>query len=155
MRNRRWGLTLCTMAALLSGCGGEDTPAEVAAAAPTQEAFVEALQSLHKALKAGDYEGAADYFVIPGTPDAEDIERALTRTLKDELSEDGIFLLIDDGKFGPLKELHPSAGPRWATRSGVDLEACFSLALKPAEVAAHWNGQRFRFIRLDEVRRIK
>ncbi len=53
----------------------------------------------------------------------------MSKALQNEVTEEGLRLLRRDGRFGPLQELFPEGGARWADAAGVNLDDCVAFRL--------------------------
>jgi len=53
-----------------------------------------------------------------------------------------------------LATVFPERGAHWAERVKVDPTQCYALSAGSAEVAAHWDGARFRLLRVDDLNKI-
>ena len=156
------GTRLALFALLLAAaCGGEEnatptTTTQGGGGEPTKEGLVAVLREVHAALAAKNYAGAASSLVtFPGMTD-EQMQKALAGFIqKREISAAGIDILEAKGRYGPLLEVFPKRGARFAEKAGVDAAACYAMSLKDAEVAAHWDGGAFRLIRLDDVGKLE
>ena len=140
-----------------TACGGDDsTIPKGSGGEPTKEGLVAALREIHSSLVAKNYSAAAALLVtFPGMTD-EQMQKAVAGFVpKREISAGGIDILEAKGRYGPLLEVFPKRGANFAKRAGVDAAACYAMSLKDAEVAAHWDGQAFRLIRLDDVGKLK
>jgi hypothetical protein len=98
----------------------------------------------------------ADYIVaFPGMT-AEDAQQAVAKFIeRREISGPGIDILAERGTFGPLEEVYPDRGDRFAKKAGVDAAQCYALALDSAEVVVFWGGDKPRLIRLDDVGKLE
>lgn len=123
---------------------------------PTKEAMVSILLNLNTTLDTKDYKKAVTFMQPFPNLTMEKMMAALAKfQKKKEISAAGIAILAEKGKFGPLAEIFPKRGVRFAKRAGVDVGACYALAHKGAEVAAHWDGKAFHLIRLDDVGKLR
>jgi len=114
------------------------------------------LREIHASLDAKNYSAAATSLVtFPGMTDEQMQKAAAGFIQKREISAGGIDILEAKGRYGPLLEVFPDRGANLAKRAGVDAAACYAMSLENAEVAAHWDGQAFRLIRLDDVGKLK
>jgi len=82
----------------------------------------------------------------------------LIRNLKGEVSYEGIQLLLAKGKFGPLIEIFPQKGPKWARTAGVDSEQCVAYRLDKdnatAEVVFVKENDQYKIVRCNDVKRV-
>jgi hypothetical protein len=154
---------LLALAILLTGCGGEDADTAgggaddgPAAAPPTKEAVIVVLRELHGALVAKDFDRAVSHLVeFPNI--TEEARKAATAGFIDEreISQAGIDILAEKGKFGPLKEVCPERGARWAEYAGVPIDRCYGISYEGAEVAVIQKGEALLLIRLDDVGKLQ
>lgn len=164
MDARSWIPAVLAASLLLGGCGSDHgsegdagiTATTPAARGPTKELLVQSLRDLLAAIEAGDYEKARTFLVPPSNLKPEDVPAALQSFVeKRDLSGPGIDILAEEGAFGTMDDLFGERGWSWAKRAGVDHKACWALTFDDAEVAAHWDGNAFRLLRLDDVGRLK
>ena len=138
-------LGVFTLSLLLGvyGCG---------TSSPTKETIVSILYDLNTALSAKDYKKAAEFLQpIPNLTPKKLMSSLDSFQKNNEISEAGIAILAEKGKFGPLLEIFPKSGVRFAKQAGVDAGKCYALGHNGAEVAAHWDGKDFLLIRLDDI----
>lgn len=149
---RRPAPLLALLLLLGAGCGSDEASAPPPPPKPAREAFVAVLEDLLQALEAKDYDAARGCMApFPGVRD-QDMKEDLADLLeRREISPEGLAILAKDGTFGPLLELFPKRGRRFANAAGVDATLCWAMSHDGAEVAAHWTGDAFRIIRLDDV----
>ena len=83
------------------------------------------LQSLQTALSLPDANALTQTIALPaalqGRTTAEQAE-FIRKSLRDELSPEGLDLLKRDARFGPLTNLFPAEGVAWAVVAGVKPE---------------------------------
>ncbi len=151
-----------TLTLLLGVCGCESSwdstvsKTDGESVKPTKEAIVSILHDLNTSLDAKNYKKALAFMQPFPNLTPEKMMTALAKfQKKKEISAAGIAILSEKGKFGPLLEIFPKRGIRFAKRAGVDAGACYALAHKGAEVAAHWDGKTFHLIRLDDVGKLR
>lgn len=147
---RKLGTIFLLVTFALTGCGEPEAVAP-SPAAPDKTSLVSTLRAFLAALQAGDLERARGFLVE---------ERARKGPLADldlvvakrELESGGIDQLEAKGRFGPLLEIYGTRGAAWAEEAEVDVASCYGLAQADAEVAAVWDGARFRLFLVDDVR---
>ena len=54
----------------------------------------------------------------------------LRKALRDEMSEEGLRILMKDGEFGSLLDLFPEVGKGWAVRAGVSADECVAFRME-------------------------
>lgn len=137
---------------LLIGCG-ESSETTQESNQPTKEQMIADLNMIHELLSEGEYLTAAERFNGPEGMSPQKIAKSMKGWLKKrEISERGIEVLDEKGKFGKLNEVFPEKGGDWMKRNEVTTpDACYGLGYKNAEVAAIWDGGKFIFFRLDDV----
>ncbi len=150
-----WVVTLM-VAGALAACGGDATDeggagGGQAKAEVTKAQMIKDLRGMFGNLEAGALDELVGYFVMPPGMSPEDAKEPLSKSIKRELEIEGIDVMEAEGKFGKLLELFPERGAGWAKRMGVEPEACYALKHAGGEVAAHWNGSAFRYIRVDDI----
>ena len=162
MRGSPWIVPVLALCLLLGACGGDEAASNgdandaVTAAQPTKEQLVQTLRDLLAAIEAQDYEKAATFLVpLPGMEPEELPEALQSLVERRELSAPGIDILAKEGAFGEMDDLFGERGWSWAKRAGVEHNECWALTFDDAEVAAHWDGEAFRLIRLDDVGKLK
>jgi hypothetical protein len=153
MRNLRTTGAALSLIAALCACGGpaakEGAPTPVT---PSKESVVARLRSFEAAARAGDLEGALTHLV----PFGGVTSAAIAKLVEVEgITSAAIDLLAAQATFGPLAEIYPERGAAFAKKAGVDLAQCYALRADPAEVAAHFDGTRLRFIRIDDLHKLK
>ena len=154
----RPGLVLLLAAGLLLGaCGDTSTPgatpsSDETADVATSDALVGVLRDLLAAIEAGDADKAVSYLKFRSGTSAEEAWKDVGEFVKSkEISAAGIDRLAAEGRFGLLADVFVDRGRAWAKRVGVDITTCYALALRPAAVAAFWNGKTFKVFRLNNV----
>ena len=149
MNHTRIFLFALLLASITFGCSAKSEP--------TKEQLISDLKSVYELLSDGDYDGAAEYFKGPeGMPKAMLAKELRGILEKRELSMEGIEVLDRKGKFGTLSEIFPDHAEGWMARNKLSPDAeCYAISYEGAEVAAHWTGDRFELIRLDDVGKIK
>lgn len=63
-------------------------------------------------------------------------KRWLAEVLRSEISPEGLAILEREGQFGPLIEVFPARGPRWAEIAGAPLEKCSAFRLERGAIQA-------------------
>ena len=149
MNHSRIFLFALLLASITFGCGAK--------AEPTKEQLISDLNTVYDLLSGGDYEAAADYFKGPkGMPKAKLANELKGLLEKRELSKEGIEILDSKGTFGPLREVFPDRAESWMGRNDLPQDAeCYAIGYQGAEVAAHWTDDRFEFIRMDDVGKLR
>ena len=154
------GVFTLVLALALTACGGEeptdsgnsgDPGGGQAKAEMTKAQMIKDLRTMFGHLEAGALDGLVSYFVLPAGMSAEDAKAPLSEDIKRELEIEGIDVMEAEAKFGKLLELYPQDGARWAERMGVNPGECYALKHEGGEVAAHWTGSAFRYIRVDDI----
>ena len=158
MSYRALGLVVTlTLAAALVACGGDaeesgGTPASGQAKGEmTKAQMIKDLRGMSGNLAAGALDGLVERFVMPPGMTPEEAKPSLAKSIKRELTIDGIDLMEAKATFGKLTELFPERGAKWATRVKIKPEECYALKHADGEVAAHWNGTAFRYLRVDDI----
>ncbi len=129
--------------------------------ATAREQSMESLRTLHAALANADAKALLDRLVLPpplrGRTVAEQ-EQFVRKALADELSPEGLAALQRKGQFGPLKEIFPQEGPRWAEQAGVPAEECVAFRLERdglvAEVVLHRKDGLHKILRCNNVKQM-
>ena len=140
-----------------SDAGPGAPPAGPGPAAPTSQGemtkaqMIKDLRTMFGNLEAGALDELVSYFVMPPGMTPEDAKEPLSKSIKRELEIEGIDVMEAEAKFGKLTELYPERGAGWAERMGVNPEECYALKHAGGEVAAHWNGSAFKYIRVDDI----
>ena len=118
--------------------------------------MIQSLRELLAAIESGDLDEGATYLHPFPDMKPEDMKQALPGFVeKREISGPGIDVLAAKGTFGPLTEVFAERGTSWAGKVGADVAQCYALSYEGAEVAALWDGQRFLFLRLDDVGKLE
>ena len=128
-----------------------------ASASATKEGAAMALQGAADALDAKDYDKALEYFHIPPGATPERFKEAAPGMVeKQEISKDGVEVLVAQGKWGTLAEvLTPERAKSLAERAGVPDDQCYGLTHENAEAGFYWNGKDFKIIRCNNVGKLK
>lgn len=122
------------------------------AAEPNKESAATALGDLAKAMAAKDYPAARQVLVLPEGATDEQLDAELAKMAeREEISEAGVKKLIEEGKFGPAKEIFPEQADGWAERAKVKVDDCYAFSLDPAEAMLHWDGSGFKILRFDDI----
>jgi hypothetical protein len=99
---------------------------------------IAALETFQAALSSSDSSLLLKQIAVPkavrGKTPQEQAE-FVRKALRNELSAGGLRLLAARGSFGPLNQIFPDEGARWAAQAGVNPETC---------MAFRWDGRRFR-----------
>ena len=102
-----------------------------------------------------------DCVVVPGaylsrTPQEQ--EDFVRKALRDEISAEGLEILSREGDYGPLAEVFPDNGSKWAKQFGVDAEDCVAFKTVKgnliAELVLHNEGTRYRILRCNNVKQL-
>lgn len=84
-----------------------------------------------------------------------EIEQIMSKSLRNEISAEGIELLRRKGKFGPLSDICPDRGARWAQTAGVSIHECLAFRVENSgreALAVFWRkSDELRLIRIDNV----
>jgi len=140
-------IAMSLLGILIIGCGGGSKP--------TQEQLGKQLTELAAALDAGDLDKAVGHMQLPPGRSADEVKPMLPKLVeRQEISVEGVKILLEKGEFGPLAEVFPKDGAKRAERAEVKLEECYALRFERAEVMAHWDGGQFKIFRLDDVGKI-
>ena len=125
--------------------------------APEREAASYASRFMEVAT--GAAEGALrDFTILPAaiasrTPQEQ--EDFVRKALRDEISEGGLAILVEEGTFGPLAEVFPEDFEKWATALNVDPTACVAFRLDKgairAELVLRKDGTYYRIVRCNNV----
>ena len=150
-----WVVALVVAGALVA-CGGDATDGNgsgggQATAEMTKAQMIKDLREMFGNLEAGALDELVGKFVMPPGMTPEAAKEPLSKSIKRELELEGIEVMEAEAKFGKLMELFPERGANWAERMGVKPEECYALKHAGGEVAAHWNGSAFRYIRVDDI----
>jgi len=82
----------------------------------------------------------------------------INKTLRDEVSREGVVALKKAGQFGPLQEMFPVEATRWAKQAGVRVEDCVAFKMERngirAEVVVHRSGTAYRIVRCNNVKQM-
>lgn len=92
-----------------------------------------ALVRLDRALRLSDANVLPTLVVLPTSLQAHSpAERAefTRKALQGEISAAGLAMLRKEGRFGPLLEIFPEEGARWAAQAGVRPEDCRAFRLQ-------------------------
>ncbi len=139
-----------------TACGGDDPSGDGGGGdvvvKPSKEAIVALLKSLEAANAAGDLDKAVTYLVPFGNLKSSDIPKLLER---EGVNTAAIDKLAEKGAFGPLAEIYPERGEYFAKKAGVALAECYALRADPAEIAVHFDGKQLRFIRIDDLHKLR
>ena len=118
------------------------------------------LQALDRALSA-DAESVPGHVVLPSTLASRTVAEQtefLTKTLRDEISADGLVALQKQGTYGPLKTVFPAEGERWAQMAGVSVADCVAFRAEKnglrAEVVLVKEGETYRVVRCNNVKQL-
>lgn len=137
------------------GCDSKDKSGGEPAAAdakPDKANALATLESLASALDGKDYDKAADIMLAPAEIPAEQVKQMLPMLVeKQEISVAGVKIMKEKAKFGPLAEVFPDKGERWAKRANVDVANAYGLSYENAEVGLAWKDGKFRIFRLDDI----
>ena len=123
---------------------------------PTKQLFLESLTVFLKYLEDESYEAAASRVYVPEDFKLDKLKRLLEI---DEISKDGIKVLEKVGNFGLASELFEKGRLEiWTGRIKVETAECYGMtanANAEAEVVAHWIKDHFKFIRIDDVGKLR
>ncbi len=162
MSVRTLGLVVTfTLAVALVACGGEAEESGGTAGSGqaegemTKAQMIKDLRGMAGNLEAGALDELVEHFVMPPGMTVEKAKPSLAKSIKRELSIEGIDMLEAKATFGKLTDLFPERGANWATRLEIKPEECYALKHGGAEIAAHWNGSNFRYLRVDDVAKLK
>ena len=120
-----------------------------------------ALQDFQQTLQAAKADALLAAVAVPAalkdrTP-AEQVE-FVSKALRDEVSPEGIAALRAKAVFGPLKDIFPVEGAKWAQQAGVAVSDCVAFKAEKngirAEVAIATNGPQYRIVRLNNVKQL-
>jgi hypothetical protein len=82
----------------------------------------------------------------------------LSKTLRDEVSAEGLVALAKGATFGPLQMVFPAEGNKWASQAGVKVEECVAFRMEKngirAEVVLVKQGDSYRVIRCNNVKQM-
>lgn len=80
----------------------------------------------------------------------------ITKTLRDEISPEGIAALRHDARFGSLQEIFPEEAKRWAEQAQVGVDECVAFRREQdglrTEVVLVREGQSFKILRCNNVK---
>lgn len=141
---------LAALFLLATACGDDAAPR--GPATPTKAGLIEQLRAFEASIRSGDLQAAADRMARFPEVDRVRMRQALPSMAQREgLTPGNIDKLAAKGSFGPLLEVFPARGGSWAERIDLDPAACYAIKAGNAEVAAHWDGSRFRLFRVDDL----
>jgi hypothetical protein len=149
---------------LINSCG-TDTKNDSAETAknPDKAKMITRLNQLMDLLENENYDEAKAYFLLPeGMSNDEIIDNLSKLISRNEISKRGINILKNEKfEFGTLKEIYGEKGIKMAERAKLDLEKCYGIQIKnlkhgrsSLEVMALWDGENFKFFRLDNIGKI-
>ena len=128
---------------------------------PRRAETVKVLQEVSRCVLDGDRESIIDHVLLPKSLESRTPQEQgdlLVRDLRTEVSDDGIEFLVDKGKFGPLLEIFPEKGPKWADVAGVVAGNCVAFRLDiddvTAEVVLVKKEGHFLIVRCNDVKRV-
>ncbi len=154
MRTKLAGVALLAVVMSFLACGGEEFV--IPLDPPTKDEVIEVLRKVADALEAKDYDLAAAHFIEYPNMTPEAMKTALAGFLeKREISKAGVEILAAKGKFGPLAEVFPEAGARWAEKAGVPLDNCWGISWGDAQVAVAKEAGDPLIFRLDDVGKLE
>lgn len=82
----------------------------------------------------------------------------IRRALKDEISEDGLRVLVEIGEFGPLREMFPAEAEAWTKPHGINPGECVAFRASkdslPAELVLHVTQSGYRIVRCNNIRQL-
>jgi hypothetical protein len=134
------------------GAGGDAKPT----LGPDKASTIALLRTLEASVRAGDVVSAMAtlYPLRPMT--MEEAKKRLPMLIEKEgITQNAIDILALKATFGPLGELWPERGAYWAKKAKVDVKDCYGLKADPAEIAVHWSGMELRFIRIDDLHKLR
>ena len=146
------GLFLSLAAALIIHWRQEDEPRRLCR---------DNLQQLAVALRAGDSAALLRSIVLPqavaGRTAAEQSE-FLQKALADEISEAGVAVLANKGRFGTLREIFPDKAAQWAGQAGVKIDDCVAFKAErngiQAEAVLVREGNSYRIVRCNNIKQL-
>lgn len=82
----------------------------------------------------------------------------VVKSLRDEVSADGLAILNKSGIFGTLTNVFPEEGERWARQAGVDPADCVAFRMESsgirAEVVLATNTPFYKIVRCNNVKQL-
>jgi len=122
---------------------------------------IHTLERLQTSLGTGNPTVLLDTLLLPpalAQRTAPEQAEFINKTLRDEISPEGIVALKKGGRFGPLQEVFPAEGDRWAQQAGVKVEDCLAFRMErnsiQAEVVVHRSGTTYRIVRCNNVKQM-
>ena len=82
----------------------------------------------------------------------------IRKALKDEISGDGLRVLVQSGEFGSLREMFPAEAEAWTKPHGINPGECVAFRASrdslQAELVLHVTQSGYRIIRCNNVRQL-
>ena len=121
--------------------------------APTKELLLQSLTVLLGYIENEQYDAAKPQMYVPEDFPADKFARLIELR---ELSPAGIEVLRETGVYGPAVEVFEAdRANHFAQRVDVPVNECFGMVAvaegEQGETMAHWVGDRFKFLRADDI----
>ena len=147
-------LTTLVLAACGKGDGAPSADSDLDKAAAVKQ-----LEKVVSIVEAKEYDKLVGLMAAPKGKEAELKERiseiGASLLERQEISAAGVKIIAEKGKFGPLAEIFPDRSKRWVERMGAKVEDCKALSYESAEAAWCKLDGAWKFIRLDDIGKLK
>ncbi|GAB7089503.1 hypothetical protein [Marinifilum fragile] len=120
--------------------------------------MIETPYHLYDNLKSENYLNARQYFIdLKEINDENFIEIVSDLIEKQEISKEGIQILSSKVQFGKLEKVYGQKGVSEASRKDLNINNCYGIFIENTniEAMALWDGNHFKFFRIDSIGRLK
>jgi hypothetical protein len=122
---------------------------------------IRVLQNLHQILTQPDDTALLSAVVVPGAYKSRTTQEQadfIRKALRDEVSSEGISVLMEEGQYGPLIAVFPEEATNWAQRFGVEIDDCVAFRAERnglrAEVVILGSGPTGKILRCNNVKQL-